>query len=452
LQGYKTELQTQQDKDKILARSEDKLADRNIDLQSINNRNANANHLDLLKMEKESTERIMADANNNLISNNTVPSNDTNTLLAAILAHQRDNQPKYIDKTHFLSINSGDRNVQIANQNRYEFKVSIGKSSNGELGVPSAFKNITSVEAIYAFLPEDTEILGYDNRIHLNTLSNPYLLLHVEELKGVYSGTNSNNDRCFSHLVIDKEQSTSSLASDYTASNINITDDNGDSGIINTFPNQFERSYLRYYPSCFDSKVFYNNPLASLGSMNIKITNPQGQKLNTHPDIISINTFAFESAADKAIDAPSGFPRTALADNQTCKITLETYVSNRLFKVGDRIKISYVNSDNSQFQEFANRDEGHVIINIDAEVNTNTGTAANKGFVNNIYISPPGTVDLANGNLTTTSYHETVGTLTNVVGTTVKGYITNLNLQSHFIFKVTTRETDTKEVIKPLNV
>lgn len=453
LNTYKHELISQSDKDKILTHTDDKLANRNIDLQSLHNRNAHANPIDLLRMEKESTDKIMADATNNIIANNSVPTVDnTNTLLSAILNYQQNNQPKYIEKSHFLSINSSDRNVQITTQNRYEFKVSLGKTDNGELGVSTNLKNIKSVEIIYAFLPEDTEILGYDNRLHLNTLSNPYLLLHVEELKGVYTGTNSNNDRCFSHLVIDKEQSTQSLAPDYTSSNINITDDNGDSNTINTFPNQFERSYLRYYPSCFDSKVFYNNPLASLGSMNIKITDPYGRKLNTHPDIISINNIEFEAASDKAIDAPSGFPRTALSDNKICKITLDTYVSNRLFKVGDKIRMSHIISTNGELQAFANRDEGHVIINLDAEDNTNTGTGANKGLINTLYVSPPGTLDLANGNLASNSYHETVGTLSNVTGTTIKGYVINLNLQSHFIFKVTTREANVEDVIKPLNV
>lgn len=453
LMSFKDEILARNDNDKILTNSDDKLANRNRDLQDIYSRNAHAEPLKLLELEKESTERIMADATNNTIANNNVPLiNNTNELLNAILNYQRDNQPKYIDKTHFLSINSGDRNVQITSQNRYDFKVSIGKSDNGELGVPSKFKNVRSVEVIYAFFPEDTEIVGYDNRIHLNTLSNPYLLLHIDELSGVYSGTNSNNDRCFSHLVIDKEQSTASLSSGYTTSNINVTDDNGDASTINTFANQFERSYLRYYPSCFDSKIFYNNPLASLGSMNIRVTNPLGDSLNNHPDIITINAIAFEAAADKAIDAPSGFPRTALSDNKICKITLASYVSNRLFKIGDKIRISHIVSTNSDFQEYANRDDGHVIINLDAEVNTNTGTVANKGFINNIYIAPPGTIDYTNGNLDTSSYHETVGTLTNISGTSIKGYVINLNLQSHFIFKITTRDTNTEEVIKPLNI
>ena len=453
LLSYQKIVNLQPETSKILQNKDDIIIDRNSSLVDIYNKNDHADPMDLLKLESQTKEKIMNDMSNNTISdNNASIVNNTNSLLSTILNYQRENQPKYIDKNHYVSINSSDRNVKNTNEDRYNFRVLFKGNSELGISVPNMFKNVISVEIVYAFFPEDTEIVGYDNRIHLSTFSNPYLLLHVDELSGVYSGTNSNNDRCFSHLVIDKEQNSNSLASSYVGTDINMTDEAGSAGTINTFDNQFQRTYLRYYPSCFDSKVFYNNPLASLSSMNIKITNPLGNKINNHPDVLKINTIAFAAAADKSLDSTAGFPRTALSDNETCVLTTSTYFSNRLFKVGDRLKISNVASNNAAFQNFINRDEGHIIINLDAENNTKTGTSANKGFINKIYISPPGTIDFTNGNLLSTSYHNTVGTLSNVSGTSIKGYILNLNLQSHFIFKIVTRDTDTKEIIKPLNV
>ena len=63
-----------------------------------------------------------------------------------------------------------------------------------------------------------------------------------------------------------------------------------------------------------------------------------------------------------------------------------------------------------------------------------------------LYISPPGTIDTANGNLLAASYHETVGNIT------AGGKLINESLQTHLLFKVVTRDTDTEEIVRPLNV
>ena len=56
------------------------------------------------------------------------------------------------------------------------------------------------------------------------------------------------------------------------------------------------------------------------------------------------------------------------------KIETTTYFSNRLFRVGDRILVrnftmNNSGTNNSRFQTFINREEGHTIINLDLETN-----------------------------------------------------------------------------------
>lgn len=419
-------------------------------------RNATAEPLELLRQEHKVKKQILEETTKGNIGNNNnntdgyhVNNIEKDRLLEAILKHQQRNEPQYIEKVHFVSVNSLDRDLSISKNNRYQFKVNIGVTDGqGTLGVNSSFKNIVSVEILDVMIPYDTNLLPYDNRILLTPLSYPYLLLHIDELKGVYTGTNTNTERVFSHLTLDKDHSSVALSSDYVSSNVNITDYAGGAKTINTFDNQFQRGYLRFHPSFFDKKSFLNAPLASLNRMTVKITDPFGNLINNNADVVDISAVAFEAAADKAIDSTVGFPRTDIANYKICKITTSTKFSNRLFRIGDRIKIEDLVSDNKAFQNFINRDEGHIIINLDSETNKNdeTGDNGNRGYINNIYISPPGELDSTNGTLNTASYSEATGTVS------AYGRLVNTNLQTHLIFKITTRETDVKSIIQPLNI
>lgn len=436
-------------------------------LLDVKHRNASAEPLELLK-QQYNTEKILLEGNTGsnfrLPQQSAQPSTqqspqqsasyhvvdvEKDRLLESIINHKLRNEPKYIEKTHFVSVNSLDRDLSISKNNRYQFKVNLGVvNGQGTLGVNSSFKNITSVEILDVMIPYDTNIVPYDNRIFLSPLSYPYLLLHIDELKGVYTGTNTSTERVFSHLTLDKDHSSIALSSDYTTSNVNITDYAGGAKTTNTYDLQFKRGYLRFHPSFFDKKSFLNAPLATLNRMTIKITDPFGNLINTQPDVVDISAVAFEAAADKAIDATVGFPRTNIASYKICKITTTNKFSNRLFRIGDRIRIESLESDNSQFQTFMNREEGHIIINLDSETNKNdeTGDNGNRGYINNIYISPPGELDSTNGTLDTTTYSETTGTVSSY------GRLVNTNLQTHLIFKITTRETDAKSVIQPQNI
>ena len=432
---------------------------RELSVVDIHKRNVNADPQELVRIQEESEKKILNDASAGTIGDNDsyLSKDDSNKLLKALLDYQREKQPDYQEKTYFVNINSADRDLSNSTENRYNFRVIFNKGDgNNNLGIPTTYRNVTSIELVNAYIPTDYTLLPYDNRIFISAMSHPYLVLNVDEMRGVFDGSNSTSDKVFSHLVFDKDHGTTVLASNYQTSNVNATDYEGNTLDHVTFDKQFVNNYYRFNPTYFDKKTFYNNPLASLNTMTINITDPYGYRVNNSADVVEINVIAFValgSISDDSlmIDKTYGFPRTNISGNsKICKITTSAYFNNKSFKIGDRIKITDISSNNSKFQEFITRDEGHIIINLDKEQNKNDATndTGNKGYINNIYISPPGEINLINGTLDTSTYHETVGTLSG----SPKGYLTNLNLQTNLVFKVTTRDVNVVNRIQPLNV
>jgi len=78
-------------------------------------------------------------------------------------------------------------------------------------------------------------------------------------------------------------------------------------------------------------------------------------------------------------------------------------------------------------------------------------TGNNQGFTSNIYIAPPGDINNTLTRLNTTTYYdETNIDIANYTTNTSK--LINGNLQTHFLFKINTREGDISQLTKPINV
>ena len=112
--------------------------------------------------------------------------------------------------------------------------------------------------------------------------------------------------------------------------------------------------------------------------------------------------------------------------------------------------VSPANNNESAFENFINREEGHYIINLDAEA---TGTSANEGYINAMYISPPGELNMSLGSLDTSTYYD-FSSSSPATPSTVNdsGNLINSSLQVQMMFKIVTRETDTSQVINSVNV
>lgn len=356
---------------------------------------------------------------------------------------QREYQPKLVDRDHYVSINSIDRHWQSGTsaETRYSYKVNFDPAPGQQnIGVNRNFRNVVAVELVNVIVPHDNVIVPFDNRIYIDNSAFPYLLLQIDELDGVYRGTNSNSDRSFAHLLFDKEHNSDVLSTTY------ISSDTTPSGMM--FSKQFARGFIRYTPGYFEKKTFFNNPIASLNRMTIRIVDPYGNAIDVQPDTLPISTIAYDNLVDHAIKTTTGFPNDNTGTTrQYLKITTGHYFCNRIFRIGDRIHISGIVSTVPAFQSFINRSQGHYIINLDTEVDT--AGNYNKGFVNAIYISCPGEISANGDTIDSTTDIQILGTGTL---TYTGAYLINENLQTHILLKITTRETDTYQTLNSINV
>jgi len=225
-----------------------------------------------------------------------------------------------------------------------------------------------------------------------------------------------------------------------------------------SFVNEFKRGYVRYNPAYFEKKRYYNAPLASLNKLSINLTDPRGNRFNTLSDTNTINEIVYSDtltniASTLELTAANGFPNTDSSGHKMIKITSTKHFSNRMFRIGDRILIKNytttgAGANNSKFINFINREEGHIIINLEQErVDL---LADNKGQINVLYISPPGNLDSNKELLDAATYYDTNVDTGNYVADSAS--FINMDLQTHFLFRIVTRDVDVSKITRPINV
>ena len=432
--------------DDLSSRRNQQLKDSRIDSVSADPRK-------LMLQNQDITNRMINNMTSGQVGNNGALANpnyktESDKTINKMVDYQIENEPSYIDKVHYININSIDRNWKSQQESRYQFKINFNPSSTQEnAGVTAIFKNIVSVELINAMMPLDSSPLLFDNRIYLSTHRHPYLLLQIDELDGVFRSTNSASDKVFSQMIFDKEFNTDVLSSDYIGSDVAPTPDT-------RFSSQFKRGYLRYIPAFFEKKNYGSNPIASLNRMTIKITDLYGNLINEENDTLEVTAITAVTVGAFELTATLGFPASNVSAHKYIRLTTDKYFNNRLFRIGDTIRFSSVSSDNTTMDDFLNRESGHVIINLTAETNTATG---NKSYINQIYISPPGNLDSSNQTIDASTYIDastvTFETFSSVAtGTTIAAYVVNQSLQTNLMMKIVTRDVDTSNIIKSLNV
>jgi hypothetical protein len=297
--------------------------------------------------------------------------------------------------------------------------------------------------------------------------------MDIEELDGVFRGSNNTINEAFALLLFDKAYDSEILTHDQIHNSLTTTD-----VIKKRFDRQFKRGFMSFCPFLFEKKKYPNTPLASLNRMTIKFFRPDGQPISLDNDHLPIKNITYVENLDP-VDPPTvpptdptpptdielittpGFPKTSVGEY--IKIQTGKWFSNRVYRIGDLIKIkSYKVGTNPQvgstpafaptaeqlnFQDFINREQGHIIINLEQET---VGESDNHGCINNLYISPPGEIDYSTGTLMTNSYYKPDPMPTPT--TDGKGILINSSMQVHITFKIVTREDKTTAVIKPFNV
>lgn len=436
--------------------------------QTFNQQSELRDPADLYRLSSDGEQKLVANMTAGTIGTNDVRAQPQlnsladNQLIEKLLAMQRDIQPKYAERTNYIVINSLDRDWFNTDETRYHFRVNFRpNSSYTGAGIQDLYRNVTSVELVNALIPQDCVNIPFDTRVYIDILNFPYLLLQIQEFSDVFRGTNSHNDRAFSVLVFDKQHDSSVLSLDYISG---ATDSIVQSTPKTQFYREYRKTFYKYTPAYFEKKVFFNQPLASLPHMSINLTTPAGENLYTDSDVLKITQVATANLSNvstgleytKAVGYP-GDDSTVRAGRQYIRIQTESAFSNKIFRLGDLIRIQGFDSNaalsvyNSRFNDFMNRESGHYILNTDlCNVNIPNIAAVNQGYTTNIYIAPPGDLNSTNTGVNPSTYYSNQVVSNPWVQTNSK--LINVNLQTHLLFKINTREGDISPLNKAMNV
>jgi len=309
---------------------------------------------------------------------------------------------KYVNKENLIIINSADRDWYNNSQDsRYQFHVKFQPETDSlDCGIQSIFRNIVTFELIRVLMPVENFIIPFDRRIFIDYKSLPYIVLNIDEIEGLYNGTNSNTNQAFAQLLWDK---------DHTSEVIVDAQQEGSDGTVaahsKSYSRQFKRGFSSMAPMSFEKKTFYPTPLSSLNRLTMSLETPYGESILNHPDvldILSVSLVNLEYPGLLEISDANGFPFKT--SNDIIEIKTYTYFNNRVFKIGDMIQIKGFKfnqsiTDTNLSESFINRNKGHFIINLEKEISTNS-VSDNEGYIQKIYIAPPSTY---NQNATTTT-------------------------------------------------
>ena len=416
--------------------------------------------MELLKQGTILTNKYVERMEERIVNDNTYNTIHPDELLEnqeKMVKFQRDTQPKYIEKVHYININSVDRKwADNKIETRYNFQVKFNQNSDysGSATINQMYRNIISVELVSAVMPMDAFIEPFDTRIYMGLSRYPYLLLRIDELDNVFKGTNNWVDKAFSTMIFDKVFYTNTLSTDYiSGTGTSIVQSTPKQG----FAGEYLRGFMKYNPAYFEKKKYYNNPLANLSRMTIGIT------VNTQKDVLDILQIQYTgnvaSVTGTELIPTYAYPFSTQGSYSMLKITTSTYFSNRLFRIGDRViiknfefDVGHTGTNDSRFETFINRDEGHIIINLDVETNGATNTN-NRGYINNFYIPPPGSMNSTNQTVDPTTYYDNTGSIT-VDFSNIKnwGRLIDVDLQTQLLFRIVSRDPDTTSTLQPINV
>ena len=76
----------------------------------------------------------------------------------------------------------------------------------------------------------------------------------------------------------------------------------------------------------------------------------------------------------------------------------------------------------------------------------------NQGFLQKIYIAPPGDLNATLSGLNASTYYDETNVDTGNSTNSNVAKLINSNLQTHYLFKITTRDGDVQQVTMPMNI
>ena len=410
------------------------------------------------------------------------PSDDINQILLN-MGKNSDGSHKVnkIDKTHFILINSFDRNWIVDNF-RYKYSIKFTNSLNSSQqvpyyennptvpytksddnsGVPNSMGwtdrfgefhepynyseplgNIIGYEDLELLTDQDSNLSKFTN-VHSIKITNvtipiEFFFQHVNSVNVNTSRDHSFNFN-FPYILLNIDE-------------FNDIYDGTDNSIRKCFcqlqyDNHFTcpngRGYIILKPVQDESKIFYPTPLSILPTLHISLTKPNGELLNTNKDGIKV---------------------LAVQNIQTyyLRVTTTTFFNKDSFMIGDFVRFknfnifninSSTNSNNNNitlFNSFINQSKGHEIIQI--------GEPNNDGYYNSFNIFAPGHFDDLIGKFVVdTPIVDTLAEFNNVIASKNilddpttnndydNGFILNMSLQNSISITIQTKIVDSSLV------
>jgi hypothetical protein len=365
----------------------------------------------------------------------------------------------YKENEYNLVLYSADRDwYNNQRENRYNFSVTFNPANNGQgfKMSPSAnmrFHNITRIEMVKALIPNEsvnTLITNtgtggaptYGTTTNLNVLTEPGIIIHVDELESNVYGTDDQLDRAFATLQYDAQ-----WISDSTTNN---------PGFLAMIP-----KFLK----C--QKVYYPTPLATLTKMTIQLQRPNGNLVSDTLDTLDISGI-FASTVFTSYTSASVYVNSAVKDTNNNAtyyiIRTKTYFNRFAFTKNDRIRIQGINTDliagnaaaKADFKGYLEQSVGLLIVAIGYTAGTvYTDGTNNVGYCNTIVIQAP-YVDPTTGSVLISPFGGT-----NVANQALATAITNVNFggarlinlskQTQLTFRVITRDMDSATRIRSNN-
>jgi hypothetical protein len=382
----------------------------------------------------------------------------------------------YKENEYNLFMYSADRDWLSGNptlQNRYNFTVNFDPANNraGQLfGVNAAasikFKNITRIEFVKAILPVEgldylmrkngasTASVNYDVSLNVNILSFPYLNLYVKELDTNSYGTDYNFERAFGVLQYD---------ANWISDNTVVT----------------KGGYLAMIPKFLKcQKVYTPTPLSTLQKLTLRLERPDGNLVSDVQDTLDISGVLSSGGSSGSHMAPtSGYTaniaNTKYADASSNYIWLETssYFSRFSVAQGDRIRIrgisfpsNFVGDSGGALADLINwlNTGDHLVVGI--AWSTRVGSVVyyrdganqvgySKFIIIQTRMNDPSTGSVLPTNFGSLSTSNNTTFLSKLVGNTLTaGRLLNLSHQTHFVFRVITRDMDSTSRLRPDNL
>jgi hypothetical protein len=371
----------------------------------------------------------------------------------------------YREVVQNVIIYSYDRNWMLASTgNRYNFVVRFGDgaqntqtdslrnfvSDHPNVAIQEELRNVVSIELTNIIVPHENLDMLITQGIPANTatgsapypslvlgsvlspLNLPFINVRIKEHDNTQRGSSQQLNTVFSTLRYDKEWTTDSNIPEY------YTHANSSVGYYKK-----RKGYILFRPSAeVAAKDYRPTPIANIKQMSITIERPDGTPLSTSRDSYLIsNLYTGNNFA-----AP--FNTT-----QYLFIKTEQWFPFNKFEVGDYLvaRDFIATGITTELQEYINRPNGHIIIDIGRDPDTDAGT----------YVRGPNSYGYANLIIINTKYSEELletgaatpyvdfGTL-NVAATS--GACINRSLQVQLAFRITSREYDIKNELRSQDV